>query len=133
MGGTYVSHDFDRTDQFGRKRALHVKDALDAIDYTYYSEYKTKYTDQIDVPVEIVRSLYFTTNKILLNTRFERDIEILDSFVIYICLEGNGNIQYVGGNTSIKMGDVLLVPASLKRLTLVPDPNLKLLETYITV
>ena len=130
---TYRIYDFDRKDQYGRKRELHIEDALDAIDYNYYNDYKTHYRDRINTPVEIVRSKYFTTNKILLNTGLDRDIEALDSFVIYICLEGNGYIQHDKDRIRLTIGDVVLIPAALIRYTLVPDQDLKLLETFITI
>ena len=130
---TYRIYDFDRKDQYGNKRELHLEEALDAIDYKFYPEYKTRYTDQVGSPVEIVRSQYFTTNKLLLKNPLDRDIEALDSFIIYICLEGNGHIQHAENHTDFKMGDVLLVPVILKQYTLVPDQDLKMLETYITL
>jgi mannose-6-phosphate isomerase len=130
---TYRIYDFDRLDQFGNKRELHIDKALDAIDYNYYPEYKTRYTDKEDTPVEIVRSKYFTTNKILLNVELERDIKSLDSFVIYICLDGKGEILYGDDRSHLKMGEVILIPAALNRYTLKPDNHLKLLETYITL
>jgi len=130
---TYRIYDFDRKDQFGNKRELHIDKALDAIDYNYYPEYKTSYVDEEDTPVEIVSSKYFTTNKLLLNVELERDIKSLDSFVIYICLDGKGEIMYSDDRVNLKMGDVLLIPAALNRYTLKPDNHLKLLETYITI
>jgi len=129
---TYRIYDFDRKDQFGNKRELHIDQALDAIDYNYYSDLKTNYIDKDDTLVEIVRSKYFTTNKLLLKNAMDRDMQILDSFVIYICLEGKGNIKHGDEFTSIEMGDVLLIPAELFSYTIIPEDHLKLLETFVT-
>jgi len=129
---TYRIYDFDRKDQLGNKRELHLDNALDAMDYNFYKEYKTLYEDKTDIPFEIVKSRYFTTNKLLLQSELERNITDLDSFVIYICLEGNGAIRYGNEKTSITMGDVALIPAELGQFNLVPENYLKLLETYIT-
>jgi mannose-6-phosphate isomerase len=129
---TYRIYDFDRLVQSGIKRELHIEEAIDAIDYNYYSEYKTRYKDREDTPFEIVHSKYFTTNKMILKKDLERNIKSLDSFVIYICLDGNGNIKHNNDFTGIKFGDVIFIPAELHHYTLIPDKNLKLLETFIT-
>lgn len=129
---TYRIYDFDRKDQLGNKRKLHLEEALDAMDYNFYKEYKTSYKDQFNSPYEIVKSQYFTTNKLLLKSELERNISDLDSFVIYICLEGSGFIKYDRKNIRISLGDVILIPAELCQFNLVPENNLKLLETYIT-
>ena len=39
---TYRIYDFDRVDANGNKRELHVEQALEAIDYNFYPEYKTR-------------------------------------------------------------------------------------------
>jgi mannose-6-phosphate isomerase len=129
---TYRIYDFDRKDQMGNKRELHLEEALDAMDYNFYKEYKTSYKDQSDTPFEIVKSQYFTTNKLLLKSELERNISDLDSFVIYICLEGSGFIKYGHKTTTMSLGDVILIPAELRQFILVPENNWKLLETYIT-
>jgi len=128
---TYRIYDFDRKDQMGNERELHLEEALDAMDYDFYEEYKTSYKDQSDTPFEIVKSKYFTTNKLLLKSELERNISDLDSFVIYICLEGSGYIKYDHKKITISLGDVILIPAELCQFNLVPENNLKLLETYI--
>jgi mannose-6-phosphate isomerase len=129
---TYRIYDFDRLDQSGNKRELHIDQALDAIDYNYYSDLKTRYNDKEDTLVELVRSKYFTTNKISLNYPMERDIRILDSFVVYICLDGKGEIKHGDTCTRIEMGEVVLMPAELFRYDLIPDNSLKVLETFVT-
>ena len=129
---TYRIYDFDRLDESGNNRTLHIDQALDAIDYNYYSDLKTSYNDKEDTLVELVRSKYFTTNKIKLNYPIDRDIKILDSFVVYICLDGKGEIKHGNNYTAIKMGDVILMPAEIFNYTIIPDNSLKLLETFVT-
>ena len=129
---TYRIYDFDRTDAAGNKRELHVEEALDAIDYQYYDEYKTLYSNELNTVNSIVESPYFHTSKLELTETLHRDHSQLDSFTIYICLEGEGTLQTEGApETKVSKGDSLLVPAALKQLTWVPDGSLKLLETYV--
>ena len=39
---TYRIYDFDRKDEQGNARELHLEEALDAIDYSFYDNYKSK-------------------------------------------------------------------------------------------
>ena len=129
---TYSIYDFERKDSNGNTRELHIDEALDAIDYNFYPEYKSKYDEKKDQPVELVRSTYFTTNKLSLHSILYRDIKSYDSFVIYICLDGQGHIEHNDSRTRIGMGEVLLMPAEIDHYSLIPEGQMKLLETYIT-
>ena len=129
---TYRIYDFDRKDSNGNTRELHIDEALNAIDYNFYPDYKSKYNEKTDQPVEIVRSTYFTTNKLSLHSKIYRDIKNYDSFVIYICLDGRGHIEHNDSRTRIRMGEVLLIPAEMDGYSLIPEGQMKLLETYIT-
>lgn len=129
---TYRIFDFDRKDSNGNTRELHIDEALDAIDYNFYPEYKSKYDEKKDQPVELVRSTYFTTNKLSLQSKINRDLKSCDSFVNYICLDGQGNIEHNDFKTRIGMGEVVLIPAEIAQYSLNPVGQMKLLETYIS-
>lgn len=128
---TYRIYDFDRVDDKGNKRDLHLEEALDVIDYNFYSEYKSAYLNQEDTAVHLVESLYFKTNKYNLTKPFKRNFNNLDSFLIYICLDGMGDISYSNGKISLQKGDVILVPSDIKEVFITPNNTLNLLETYI--
>src|SRR5882724_12391206 len=51
---TYRIYDFDRVDDKGNKRELHTEEALAAINYKHYPEYKTQYIPQKNEDVHIV-------------------------------------------------------------------------------
>ena len=60
-----------------------------------------------------------------------RDYSSLDTFVILICLEGACLLEF--GDESVQpvmLGDVILVPASIKELRIQPQDSVKLLESY---
>jgi mannose-6-phosphate isomerase len=129
---TYRIYDFDRVDDKGNKRELHVEESLDAIDYTYHEHYKTMYQNKLNEPVKLVKSPYFTTNKLECTKDIERDYHYLDSFIIYVCMSGELNIAYDGGSIEVKMGDCVLLPAELKKVTLETTSGFKMLESYIS-
>lgn len=129
---TYRIYDFDRCDSDGKPRELHTDLALDAIDYTCHSNFKTDYKGQINEPSEIVNCPYFTTNLINLNKPFQHNIENLDCFVIYMCLDGACKIKYHEKDTiGLKKGESVLIPASLEEYEIIPDKEVRLLEVYI--
>ncbi len=129
---TYRIYDFDRTDDKGQKRELHTELAVDAIDYHFYGEYKTNYEQKQDESVNAVTSDYFVTNVLNFDQEVMHDYTHLDSFVILVCVAGALTIQTAGGyNTSLKMGQCAVVPASAKSVTLVPDGSFTVLESYV--
>lgn len=128
---TYRIYDFDRVDDMGNKRELHLEESLDAIDYTYHEHYKTVYHNKVNEPVRLVKCPYFTTNKLECNKSIDRDYHYLDSFVIYVCMSGELTIQYDGGTLPVKMGDCVLLPAELKKVSLETTNGFKMLESYI--
>lgn len=124
---TYRIYDFDRVDKEGNKRELHVEEALDAIDFRHYPEYKTSYSDQANETNEVISTPFFTTNKLSIDQKLEIDRSKLDCFKIYIGVGGSAKIA----GESISFGEVLLVPANMKKYLIEPDGEVELLETYI--
>ena len=129
---TYRIYDYDRTDTAGNKRELHTELAKDAIDYRLEKDYRTAYTPVADQPVHLVECQYFETNLLDLTQPISRDWSQLDSFVIYICMEGKVTLRDAQGNeVHLHQGQSVLVPAENPSLTLTPEGSVKLLETYI--
>ena len=129
---TYRIYDYDRTDTAGNKRELHTELAKVAIDYRLEKDYRTAYTPVADQPVHLVECQYFETNLLDLTQPISRDWSQLDSFVIYICMEGKVTLRDAQGNeVSLHQGQSVLVPAENPSLTLTPEGSVKLLETYI--
>jgi len=128
---TYRIYDFDRVDDQGNKRELHVDEALDAIDYNFYDHYKTPYSKQINEVVKMVSCQYFTTNKLHFNKVVTRELPSLDCFKIVICVEGSLALSYDNDELSLKQGEAVLIPANIKSYTLTPKNEFKVLESYV--
>lgn len=127
---TYRLFDFNRKDADGNYRELHIEDSLDAINYQ--SANNQKIVPSLTAETEVlVSSRYFKTNLINISSTLKRDIGSLDSFVIYICVDGVAEISYNGLLIELKKGEVVLMPAECKQYTLSSDANAKLLEVYI--
>ncbi len=128
---TYRIYDFDRVDAEGNKRELHMEAALDAIDFKKYDHYKTSYQDMSNDRVVLESNQFFTTNKLNLDQSFSVALPGLDCFKIYICLSGAGAITNGQEQFELKMGEVILVPASWKEYIIEPKGAMTLLESYI--
>ena len=131
---TYRIYDWDRTDDSGKPREMHTELALDAIDYSLHSTYKTPYQKPSNATSELVKCQYFTTNLVCFDRQIEKDYQTLDSFVIYICTSGSCSIQWgTPENLNICKGDTVLIPAVLDTIRSNPTEATELLEVYIEI
>jgi mannose-6-phosphate isomerase len=129
---TYRIYDWDRTDDKGHPRELHTDLALDAIDFSFHKQYKTPYQALKNSTVNAVDTPFFTTSVIQLDQPVEKDLNLIDSFVIYLCMEGSAGITYgKGAVETIKKGETILIPAEIKNLALIPTEPTTLLEVYL--
>ena len=130
---TYRIYDYNRKDTNGNSRALHTELAKEAIDYTLYPDYRTAYTLVPNQIVPLVQCKYFTTNLLVLDRPKERDYAAIDSFIIYICITGKATLRDNKNNElTVRQGQTVLIPAETQNITIIPEPQTKLMETYIS-
>ncbi len=130
---TYRIFDWNRKDDNGNYRELHTDEAIDAIDYKHYDNYKTEYKSELNTNSQILANKYFETNIIEFNETIEKEYIQLDSFVIYMCIEGKLEIVYnETEKITIEKGETVLIPAVIEHLILNPVVQSKLIEVYIT-
>ncbi len=130
---TFRVYDYDRCDEQGNKRDLHVQDSLDALDFKAEENYKTTYAEVDNTPTNLVKCPYFTTNIFSFNQKLGRDYYFLDSYVILICTEGEFDIEYNNGESvNVKLGESVLLPASIRDYFFNPKTDkATFLETYL--
>ncbi len=129
---TYRIYDYNRKDDTGKTRELHTELALDAIDYTRTNEQINYDSNKTDETVNIAACNYFVTNILNLTDIFERDVYLLNSFVVYMCLEGNAKITCENGTEeTITKGETVLIPAIIQSVHIIPEKNCQLLEVYV--
>jgi mannose-6-phosphate isomerase len=128
---TYRIYDFDRVDAQGNKRELHTQEALAALDYKVYPDYKTKYTPQVNEDVHLVTCPYFTTNVMDFTHGTTKDYSNLDSFVIHVCVAGAYTLICNGESYEVKMGECILLPKVIDHVELKTTTGFKILESYI--
>jgi mannose-6-phosphate isomerase len=128
---TYRIYDWDRPNPDGTFRDLHTEDAIDAIDYLAKDSYKTVYSKKENASSEIVSCQYFTTNVLPIKGEVLINHQEKDSFVIYMCVEGNVTFTYENQIEKLETGETILVPACIKNIKIIADEASELLEVYI--
>ena len=126
---TYRVYDWDRVDSEGNERELHNDISLEAFDFDMPDNFRVDYTKDSNTPTELVSCPYFTTNVMDVNERISKE-NTHDSFMIYMCVDGNARIEVDGNQTEISMGETVLIPACIKQFSISAN-HAKLLEVYV--
>jgi mannose-6-phosphate isomerase len=128
---TYRIFDWNRTDSNGNPRELHTGLALDAIDFKATGKNRIAVNPILNKTENLVNCEFFTTNVISFNERISKDYNLIDSFVIYVCIDGEFLIRWEGNSEPVIKGETVLLPAMIKEVILEPSPQSKLLEIFI--
>jgi mannose-6-phosphate isomerase len=128
---TYRIFDYNRVDDFGKKRELHTEFALDAIDFENWKNSLVKQDIEKNIPTQIIENEYFTANILEFDTEIDLDLAKIDSFVLLCAVEGSFVCDYEGEKTEVNFGETLLIPAEIYNVILTPKNSAKILEVYI--
>lgn len=117
---TYRIFDYNRPGLDGKPRQLHTELAVDAIDFNIPSQkasvtagsmaavapqpllagqradlsvYRTEYEHVLNKPVPLIVNEFFIVKLLKVNRPFHRKLYKYDSFIIYMCLEGDCSIR----------------------------------------
>lgn len=117
---TYRLYDYNRVDDQGNKRELHVDKALEVADLhsikTPRQPMRTlKY--RRGMAVELLCSCqYFQVERILMNTRQQSDVSEFhtgsESFFVLLCIEGEGSLLLSENTIQFVKGDCIFIPAN---------------------
>lgn len=126
---TYRVYDWDRPGIDGKMRELHNDLALQAINFKD-TDSKLDYLSNKNTNNLLCKSPYFETNKLILTKNFKRNLAQIDSFVVYMCVEGNATLEMQGFSETINKGETILIPAIFKELK-INTKAATLLEVFI--
>lgn len=128
---TFRIYDWNRVDEQGNSRELHTEEAFDAIhSEENLADFQVHYEREKNKTVTLVHSPYFNTNLLEMDMQVDKSFVQLDSFVIYMCLEGSAFLVSGDSKEKLETGEVVLIPAEIDQLQIIPDPKAKLLEVY---
>jgi mannose-6-phosphate isomerase len=128
---TYRIYDWDRIQPDGTFREMHTVEAMEAIDFEFHKDYKTNYERKENASSKLVSSPYFTTNLISIQQGLSKDYSQLDSFVAYLCTDGDFSLEYRDGAIPVSKGEAVLIPAELETIKIIPKVFAEILEVYI--
>lgn len=127
---TYRIYDWERVDDKGNSRELHTELALDAIDFSRTQNAKTIYSTKENGSSNLIQSPYFHTNLIHCNQSIKKDYSEVDSFIIYLCTEGNFQLIYPEGIETVAKGEAVLLPGIIRQIGIIPQIPTSILEVY---
>jgi mannose-6-phosphate isomerase len=126
---TYRVYDWDRLDDNGNERELHNDLAIDALDFEMGDEFRVAYSKTKNQSNKMVSCPYFSTNYLEINKTVQME-NTHDSFIIYMCIEGEVEIKTEDYSEIIKKGETILLPAAIKKYQ-ITSKNARLLEVYV--
>jgi len=130
---TYRVYDYNRLDEKGNSRTLHIEKALEVINFnTNCNMAKVK---GLDLPIDSgstktykLSNRYFSLELLNISEKFEENAKG-NKFYIYFFIEGEALIKYYEGTTYAKKGETVLIPASLGEYII--WGNFKALKIYV--
>lgn len=139
---TYRLYDYHRKDAQGRERELHTALAKRAIRFDDTDGDKVQYSPREDIPVNLVKCPYFTTNLLKLDAPVMRDYSELDSFVVVMATEGEAELECTSMLSTdpehplqvtlpLHAGETALISARALGLTITPKGHFTALESMV--
>lgn len=126
---TYRVYDWDRVDDAGNSRELHTELAIDAIDFNMDDDFEIAYEKNKNASNTMVSCNYFTTNYLPIEGTIQKKNDH-DSFIIYMCVEGQATIETNDSSETMAYGETLLMPATIESFS-ISAKNATLLEVYV--
>ncbi len=111
---TYRLYDYDRVDQYGFRRELHIKDAIEVLNFNVHTKESIKqlpinknarYESNLLVDCDYFKVYKYSVNSSVIINITEK------SFLSILIIEGTTNLTYQELVTEYKKGDTIFVPA----------------------
>jgi len=128
---TYRIFDWNRKGDDKNPRELHNDLAVDAIDFKAVGSNKTFKTPVLNKTENLVKCGFFVTNIIRFDEFIRKDYNLIDSFIIYICTEGECLIRWDGNSEPVTKGETVLLNAMIKEVVLEPSSEATLLDILV--
>lgn len=127
---TYRIYDFDRVDNLGNERELHTELAVEALNFSNKIDTERNYKKKENILNSVATCQYFKTNFIPVKGNVTLNYSKIDSFVIFICVEGSATISIFGNKETINYGETILIPAIAEKV-IIKSVGCELLEVTV--
>ncbi len=134
---TYRIYDYKRRDADGNLRELHTEKALRALNFVDCDGGCIKPEIISKGDHKLVSRPEFTVNLLTGERAVSRNYSGLDSFVLLVVIDGEAEVKVNpeecpgAKEMRLRKGDVVLVPAQARGITVDPTQKITLLESYI--
>ncbi|GAA3564842.1 type I phosphomannose isomerase catalytic subunit [Snuella lapsa] len=126
---TYRVYDWDRVDDQGNERELHNDLAIDAFDFDMPDNFRVTYAKEENKSNQMVSCPYFNTSYLEVTGTLNK-ANNYDSFMIYMCVDGEAEIKTATVTEVLRKGETVLLPAAVKDFEITAK-YAKLLEVYV--
>ena len=105
---------------------------MDAIDFSGIQGHaNTRYQARSNETVTLATCPYFITSLIALDRPIRKNLEEVDTFVVYMCVDGIAAVKSMDTIVPVHTGECVLVPAVADGVELFCEGSAKFLEVYI--
>lgn len=123
---TYRIYDWDRVGKDGKPRELHIKKAMDVINFSFKGEPRNDKAE--NARRKILRSGFFNIDEVDNDGKTEFNADG-STFFIIMNFDSPVTVNYAGGKTRLDKGDTVLIPACLGKYEI--EGRSKLLLSWI--
>ncbi|WP_194850871.1 type I phosphomannose isomerase catalytic subunit [Nonlabens antarcticus] len=128
---TYRVYDYDRRDDKGKPRDLHIEQSIAAADYSKAENYKLAYNFQEQGVQELGRSDYFLADILQFEGQEPIDLHPRDSFTILMNVGDDCELEQDGMIYKFSNSQTYLIPSVLTNLSARCSGNGKLLVVHL--
>lgn len=137
---TYRVYDWDRVDEQGNERELHIDKSADVMSYGESMSLRDMEKEKRTIAKtenvhhdHLLTCPYFVIETLMIESgSYKLDLGKSTNPDILIVAEGEGELQYEGGKEHITLGfgDTVLIPSTIKDYEIGTKGKLKLIRTY---
>jgi len=129
---TFRVYDYDRHDDLGRPRELHLAEARQALNFADAACAPITYDVPANAAADVLQTPCFSVRLVAAAQPLALDLSALDSFVIFVGVGGEARLVSGDEEVEISVGKTVLLPALAQNLQVIPKtPDFKMLETFI--
>ncbi len=126
---TFRIYDWDRVDDNGKARELHLEQGLQVMDLSKQEDTaKAHYHYHLNETTNLVKCPYFVTNLVPLTTPLKKDLSHADTFFLYFCVRGSGFVNCLKQRIPLSAGEILMIPAIADQAIIEPNNLMEILE-----
>lgn len=130
---TYRIYDYNRKDQKGNYRPLHIEKAMQVINFDsgnrklLYEGLEYEASDKVSMKI-LVANKYFCVELFSISGNIQQDTKN-KKFHAFICIDREGKISYETGSVKLHKGETVLIPSCIGKYII--EGDVKLLKAYI--